>query len=254
MKLVSWNVNGYRAILGKNFLEWFDEIDADIVGLQEVKAHKEAVNPAQMEQEGYHCYWHAARKPGYSGTAVWTKKKPLSYSEGFGVDSIQAEGRAQILEFEDFFFINAYFPNSQEERARLPYKLAFLDELQKFCNETRKKGKGVIVQGDFNIAHTEIDLKNPKTNQNTAGFYLEEREWMSSFLKSGMRDIFRERNPGLVDQYTWWSYRMNARARNVGWRIDLHAISPDLLDRVEDVRHQRDVMGSDHCPVVLHLK
>ena len=116
MKLVSWNVNGYRAILGKNFLEWFNEIDADIVGLQEVKAHKEAVNPAQMEQEGYHCYWHAARKPGYSGTAVWTKKKPLSYSEGFGVDSIQAEGRAQILEFEDFFFINAYFPNSQEER------------------------------------------------------------------------------------------------------------------------------------------
>ena len=254
MKIVSWNVNGYRAILGKGFQTWFNELDADIVGLQEVKAHKEAVNPAQMEYAGYHCFWNAAKKPGYSGTAIWTKREPISYQDGIGVKKFDDEGRVQILEFKDFYLLNCYYPNSQEERARLEFKLEFNEEILKFCNKVRKKGKGVIVQGDLNVAHTEIDLKNPKTNQNTAGYYIEERDSMTKFLASGMRDIFRDRNPGKLDQYTWWSYRMNARARNVGWRIDYHVISPDLVDQVEDVHHLRQVMGSDHCPVVLQLK
>jgi exodeoxyribonuclease-3 len=253
MKIVSWNVNGYRAILGKGFTEWFNALDADVVGLQEVKAHKEAVTPAALEYAGYECYWHAAKKPGYSGTALWTRVKPVSYREGFGIEKFDNEGRVQILEFKDFYLLNCYFPNSQDERARLDYKLEFLAQMQQFCDTARKKKKGVIVQGDINIAHTEIDLKNPKTNQNTAGYYIEERDWMTSFLKSGMRDIFRDKNPGKLDQYTWWSYRMGARGRNVGWRIDAHLISPDLVDRVKDTYHLREVMGSDHCPIVLEI-
>ncbi len=254
MKIVSWNVNGYRAILGKGFSEWFNQVDADVVGLQEVKAHKDAVSPEQMERRGYQCFWHAAKKPGYSGVALWTRVEPLSYQEGIGNKKFDDEGRVQILEFKDYYLANCYFPNSQDERARLPYKLEFCDELQKFCTKMQKKGKGVIVQGDLNVAHTDIDLKNPKTNQNTAGFYIEERNWMTDFLASGMRDIFRERNPNVPDLYTWWSYRMSARSRNVGWRIDYHVISPDLVDRVKAVDHQRQVMGSDHCPVYLELK
>ncbi len=254
MKIVSWNVNGYRAILGKGFEKWFKEIDADVIGLQEVKAHKEAVNPAQLEYAGYTCYWHAAKKPGYSGTALWTREKPVDYQEGLGVSKFDAEGRVQVLEFKKFYLLNCYFPNSQEERARLDYKLEFCEEIQNFCDKARKKKMGVIVQGDLNVAHTEIDLKNPKTNQNTAGFYIEEREWMTKFLKSGMRDIYRDLNPGVLDQYTWWSYRMGARARNVGWRIDYHVISPDLVEEVKSVKHERSVMGSDHCPVVIELK
>jgi exodeoxyribonuclease-3 len=253
MKIISWNVNGYRAIAGKGFHEWFKKVDADVIGLQEVKAHKEAVNPTLLEIEGYTCYWHAAKKPGYSGTAFWTRIKPINYSE-LGVSKFDAEGRCQILEFKNYYLLNCYFPNSQDERARLDYKLEFCEEIQKFCNNSRKKKKGVIVQGDFNIAHTDIDLKNPKTNQNTAGFYIEEREWMTSFLKSGMKDVYRDQHPGKEGEYTWWSYRMNARARNAGWRIDYHVISPDLVSEVEGLEHQRNVMGSDHCPVVLHLK
>jgi exodeoxyribonuclease-3 len=253
MKIISWNVNGYRAIAGKGFHEWFKKVDADVVGLQEVKAHKDAVNPNLLEIPGYECYWHAAKKPGYSGTAFWTRVKPVEYRE-LGVSKFDAEGRCQILEFKKYFILNCYFPNSQDERARLDYKLEFCEEIQKFCNQARKNKKGVIVQGDYNIAHTEIDLKNPKTNQNTAGFYSEERDWMTSFLKSGMKDIYRDRHPGKEGEYTWWSYRMNARARNVGWRLDYHCVSPDLVSEVEGLEHQRDMMGSDHCPVVLHLK
>ena len=253
MKIVSWNVNGYRAILGKGYQDWFKKVDADVIGLQEVKAHKEAVSPEALEFAGYECFWHAAKKPGYSGTALWTRIKPVSYSE-MGISKFDSEGRCQVLEFKKYYILNCYFPNSQDERARLEYKLEFCEEIQKFCNTARKKKKGVIIQGDFNIAHTEIDLKNPKTNQNTAGFYIEEREWMTSFLASGMRDVYREHHLGKEGQYTWWSYRMNARARNVGWRIDYHVISPDLVSEVTELEHQREVMGSDHCPVIVTLK
>lgn len=254
MKIFSWNVNGYRAIAGKGFAKWFNDIDADVIGLQEVKAHEDAVDPKLMEYKGYQRFWHAAKKPGYSGTAFWTRVEPLSY-QTLGVEEFDNEGRAQILEFKDFYLMNCYFPNSQDERARLPYKLAFNDAIFKFCKAAHQKGKNVIVQGDFNVAHTEIDIKNAKSNQDSPGFYIEERNWMSDFLTKGeMRDVFRERHPGETGLYTWWSYRANARANNVGWRLDYHILSPDLADRVKNIDHQRAVVGSDHCPVWVELK
>ena len=253
MKIVSWNVNGYRAILGKGFQKWFQEIDADVIGLQEVKAHKEAVDPKMIEYPGYTCYWHAAKKPGYSGTAVWSRIPLVSYQEGLGDPRFDEEGRSQILEFKDFYLLNCYFPNSQDERARLPYKLDFCRAVQDFCVRAQNAGKGVIVQGDLNVAHTELDIKNAKTNQDSPGFYPEERNWMTGFLRHGMRDVYRERHPGETGQYTWWSYRANARANNVGWRIDYHVVSSNLVERVKDVGHQRNVFGSDHCPVWIEL-
>lgn len=255
MKLFCWNVNGYRAIYGKGFDQWFRDIDADVIGLQEVKAHEDAVKPEWLEFKGYQRFWHSAKKPGYSGTAIWTRIEPLSYQAGIGIPKFDDEGRIQVLEFKNFYFLNCYFPNSQDERARLPYKLEFNEAILSFCKKAMKKGKNVIVQGDFNVAHTEIDIKNAKTNEDSPGFYIEERNWMSQFLKEGgMRDVFRERNLGKAGLYTWWSYRANARANNVGWRIDYHVLSPDLVDRVKAIDHQRSVMGSDHCPIWLELK
>ncbi len=255
MKLVSWNVNGYRAILGKGFQKWFEEVDADVIGLQEVKAHKEAVDPKALEYQGYQCFWNAAKKPGYSGTALWTRKEPLSYQQGLGNPKFDDEGRVQILEFKEFYLLNCYFPNSQDERARLPYKLAFCDEILLFCKKAHKEGKNVIVQGDVNIAHQNVDLKNFKANDDSSpGFYKEEREWMTKFLASGMHDVFRERHKDETGLYTWWSYRANARANNAGWRIDYHLLSQGLVDQVKEIDHQRKVFGSDHCPVYVELK
>jgi len=255
MKIACWNVNGYRAICGKGFDQWFADIDADVVGLQEVKGHEEAVNPKLLEFKGYKLFWHAAKKPGYSGVAVWTRKEPISYQAGLGISKFDDEGRAQILEFKDFYLLNCYFPNSQDERKRLPYKLEFNYAILDFCKKAQKKGKNVIVQGDFNVAHTEIDIKNAKSNENTAGFYIEEREWMSKFLSQGnMSDVFREWHPGQEGLYTWWSYRMAARSRNVGWRIDYHIVNRDFSDRVKAIDHQRNVLGSDHCPIWIELK
>jgi exodeoxyribonuclease-3 len=254
MKIVSWNVNGYRAILGKGFQNWFQKVNADVIGLQEVKAHRDAVDPKMLQYEGYDVYWHAAKKPGYSGTALFSRVKPLAYREGIGEAKFDDEGRIQILEFEDFHLLNAYFPNSQDERARLGYKIEFCEAILDYCKKTAKTGKGVMVQGDLNIAHTELDIKNAKSNQDSPGFYIEEREWMSKFLKNGMRDVFRERHPGETGQYTWWSYRANARANNTGWRIDYHVVSDNLVERVNDIGHERQVFGSDHCPVWIELK
>jgi exodeoxyribonuclease-3 len=253
MKIYSWNVNGYRAICGKGFNDWFKGIDADVVGLQEVKAHQEAVDPKLLEKKGYQCFWHAAKKPGYSGVALWTRVEPLSYQEGIGIEKFDVEGRVQIAEFKDFYLLNCYFPNSQDERARLPYKLEFCDAILKFTQKMHKKGKAVIVQGDLNIAHTEMDIKNAKTNQDSPGFYLEERQWMTQYLKSGVVDIFRQRHPQEPHHYTWWSYRANARANNVGWRIDYHVVSESIADQVKKVGHQPKVMGSDHCPVFIEI-
>ena len=253
MKIASWNVNGYRAILGKGFQKWFQDLDADVIGLQEVKAHKDAVDPKLLDYSGYECYWHAAKKPGYSGTAIWTRVKPVSYQEGLGNSKFDDEGRAQILEFKDFYLLNCYFPNSQDERARLGYKLEFCAEVEKFCVQAMKRGKGVIVQGDLNVAHTELDIKNAKSNVDSPGFYIEERNWMTGFLKTGMRDVFRERHPDEPGLYTWWSYRANARANNTGWRIDYHVVSSNLVERVRDLNHQRGVFGSDHCPLWIDI-
>ncbi len=254
MRFYCWNVNGYRAVLNKGYLDWFKKIDADVVSLQEVKAHDHQIDPAAINHSGYHLYWNAATKPGYSGTATWSKIKPLSYQAGFGVPEFDQEGRVQILEFKEYFYINAYFPNSQPERARLSYKLGFCEEMKKFCVTAQKKGKSVIVCGDYNVAHTELDLKNAKSNEDSPGFYLEERMWMTDYLKAGMRDVFRERHPNEKGHYSWWSYRANARANNVGWRIDYHTVSADLVDRVKEIGIQPEVMGSDHCPIFLEMK
>jgi exodeoxyribonuclease-3 len=254
MKIVSWNVNGYRAIAGKGFAKWFQDQNADVVGLQEVKAHEDAVDSKIKSFDGYQCYWHAAKKPGYSGTAIWTKKEPLDYRAGIGIAEIDDEGRVQIMEFKDFTLLNCYFPNSQDERARLPYKLRFCAAIEAFCKDQIKKGKPVMVQGDLNVAHTPLDIKNAKSNEDSPGFYIEERNWMTDFLKTGMRDVFRERNPNIPGLYTWWSYRANARANNVGWRIDYQVVSSDLVERVLEIDHQRQVFGSDHCPVWVTLR
>lgn len=258
IKFECWNVNGYRAILGKGFRKWFESTNADVVSLQEVKAFAEQVNPADIDFDGYERFWNAAKKPGYSGTATWIKKslakKIVNYTPGIGMPEFDNEGRVQIFEFNDFFYLGAYFPNSQAERARLKYKIEFCDEVLAFTKKAHKKGKPVVLCGDWNIAHTEIDIKNPKSNEDSPGFYIEEREWMSKFLKNGVCDVFRARHPNEPNHYTWWSYRSNARAKNVGWRIDYHVVSDALVDRVKDVTISNKVMGSDHCPVGLVLK
>ncbi|MBS1958197.1 MAG: exodeoxyribonuclease III [Bdellovibrionales bacterium] len=254
MKIYSWNVNGYRAICGKGFDKWFDGVDADVIGLQEVKAHKEAVDPKLLEKKGYELFWHAAKKPGYSGVATWSRVELLSYQAGIGIPKFDDEGRVQILEFKNYYLLNCYFPNSQPERARLKYKLEFNEAILDFCKKAHKKGKAVIVQGDLNVAHTEMDIKNAKSNVDSPGFYIEERDWMSKFLSKGMRDVFREKNPTEPHHYTWWSYRANARANNVGWRIDYHVLSESIADRVKSIGHQPKVFGSDHCPVYIEMK
>lgn len=252
-KLVSWNVNGIRAAHRGGFLKWFEEEKADIVSVQEIKARLEDLDQELHHPGGYHSFWHSAQKPGYSGTAIYTKKEPLRVREGIGVPEIDAEGRVLEMEFPNFVLLNCYFPNSQREAARLDYKLKFCAAILKHVDQLKAAGKEVVLCGDLNIAHQEIDLKNPKSNQKNAGFLPEERAWMTQFLKRGYHDIFREREPG-PDHYTWWSYRPGVREKNVGWRIDYHIISPGLVDRVKDVGHYPLVRGSDHCPVWLKLK
>jgi exodeoxyribonuclease III len=253
MKLFSWNVNGIRAVHKKGFLDWLAEANADIVCLQETKCREDQLPEELCQLEGYHVLWHSAEKPGYSGVSTFSREEPLSVQEGLGVEEFDREGRVLITEHRDFVLINAYFPNSQREHARLPYKLEFCDEILKVCEKNRKKGKNIILCGDLNVAHQEIDLKNPKTNQNNAGFLPEERAWMDRLLSKSYVDIFRHRVKE-PDHYTWWSYRPGVRARNIGWRLDYHVISEGLVDRVKAVGHKPEVLGSDHCPVYLELK
>lgn len=258
MKLLSWNVNGIRAAQRNGFLNWFEKQKADIICLQETKAHVDQLSGdlehrALLNPGNYHSYWHSAQKPGYSGVAVFSKKEPLSVTEGLGVPEIDAEGRVIQLEYPDFTLLNAYFPNSQREGGRLPYKLDFCKQMLKHCDSLRKKGKNLVLCGDFNIAHQAIDLKNPKSNEKNAGYLPEERAWMTEFLNKGYVDAFRHfvKDPG---HYTWWSYRPGVREKNIGWRIDYFAVNPEFSDRLELARHQNEVMGSDHCPVQLTLK
>jgi len=206
-----------------------------------------------LHPDGYHSYWHSAEKPGYSGVAIYSKKDPLTVIEGIGVPDIDREGRVITAEFKDFFYVNAYFPNSQPEGVRIKYKLHFCQEILKFLKTLEKKKKGVVLCGDYNIAHTEIDLANPKQNEKNPGYLPEEREWMSSFLKKGYVDVYREfvKEGG---HYTWWTYRFGARQRNIGWRIDYHTVNQDFLDQVKGAEIHPSVMGSDHCPVELVLK
>ena len=250
MKLISWNVNGLRAIMGKNFMEFFNEADADIFCIQESKLQEGQIS---LELPGYHQYWNYAVKKGYSGTAIFTKEEPLSVSYGLGLEEHDQEGRVITLEFPDFYMVTVYTPNSQDGLARLDYRMTWEEEFLKYLKKLEEK-KPVIFCGDLNVAHKEIDLKNPKTNRKNAGFTDEEREKFSVLLENGFIDTFRYFYPDLKDAYSWWSYRFHAREKNAGWRIDYFLVSPQLKERLEDAVIYKDVFGSDHCPVALILK
>lgn len=253
MKLASWNVNGIRSVYQKGFDKWFRDLDADFVCLQEVKAHCGDLEEALVRPKGFFGHWHCAEKKGYSGLAVYAKKEPLSVHEGLGDPQFDREGRALILEYPDFTLINSYFPNSQRDHARLDYKLAFCEAMLQRLNAIRAAGKNVLLCGDFNIAHKEIDLKNPKENKDNAGFLPEERAWMDKVVEQGYLDTFRLFQPA-GGHYTWWSYRPTIRERNIGWRLDYFLANGEMRDRLRKVEHQTQVMGSDHCPVLLELK
>lgn len=250
MKLISWNVNGLRACITKGFYDFFHQEDADIFCLGETKMQPEQ---AQIETPGYHQYWNSAVKKGYSGVAIFTKKEPLSVSYGLGIEEHDQEGRVITLEFDDFFLVNVYTPNSKDGLLRLDYRMTWEDAFRVHLNHLDEQ-KPVIVCGDMNVAHQEIDLKNPKTNHKNPGFTDEERAKMTELLASGFIDSFRTLYPDKTDAYSWWSYRARAREKNVGWRIDYFLTSSRLQEQIEDAIIYADVLGSDHCPVGLILK
>lgn len=249
MKFISWNVNGIRAALKKGFMDFFNEIDADIFALQETKCQGGQV---ELELEGYHQYWNYAEKKGYSGTAVFTKREPINVTYGIGIDEHDHEGRVITLEFEDFYFVTVYTPNSQTDLKRLDYRMRWEDDFQNYLCDL-SKSKGVVVCGDLNVAHKEIDLKNPKTNRKNAGFTDEERAKFTQFVERGFVDTFRHFYPDVEGVYSWWSYRFNARKNNAGWRIDYFCVSDSLKDRLNDAKIHTSVEGSDHCPVELDI-
>ncbi|MBQ2110493.1 MAG: exodeoxyribonuclease III [Clostridia bacterium] len=251
MKFISWNVNGLRACMGKGFSEFFAAEGADIFALQETKLQQGQIDFAP---EGYHCYWHYALKKGYSGTAVFTKEEPLRVSYGMGkAEEFEGEGRVITLEFPEFFFVTVYTPNAQRELTRLEYRCRWEDAFREYLSELDKT-KPVVVCGDMNVAHEEIDLKNAKSNVGNAGFTDEERAKFTELLEAGFADSFRRLYPDRADGYTWWSYMFKARERNVGWRIDYFVVSERLLPRVRDALIYNEVTGSDHCPVGLILE
>ena len=249
MKFVSWNVNGLRACMGKGFMEFFDEVCADIFCLQETKLQEGQID---LELPGYYQYWNYAEKKGYSGTAVFTKEEPLQVFYGMGVEDHDHEGRVITLEFTDFYFLTVYTPNSQNELARLSYRMKWEDDFLAYLKKLEEK-KPVIFCGDLNVAHREIDLKNPKTNRKNAGFTDEERGKFTALTEAGFIDTFRFFYPNVKDVYSWWSYRFKARKKNAGWRIDYFVVSEALKDRLEDAAIHTQIMGSDHCPVELKL-
>ena len=250
MKFISWNVNGIRACVGKGFLEFFKEVDADIFCIQESKMQ---AGQLELDLPGYYQYWNYAEKKGYSGTAIFTKKEPLSVVNGMGIEEHDKEGRVITLEFEDFYMVTVYTPNSQNELARLDYRMEWEDAFLAYLKKLEEKHP-VIVCGDMNVAHKEIDLKNPKTNRKNAGFTDEEREKFSVLLENGFVDTFRHFYPDQEGIYSWWSYRFQARAKNAGWRIDYFLVSECLKGQLQDAKIHTEVMGSDHCPVELDVE
>lgn len=250
MKLVSWNVNGLRACVKKGFLDYFQEVDADIFCVQETKLQEGQIS---LELDGFHQYWNYAIKKGYSGTAVFTKNEPLSVRYGVGTDESEEEGRILTLEFDDFFLVNVYTPNSQRDLARISYRLDWEERILKHLKELDEL-KPVVLCGDLNVAHQEIDLRNPKSNNGNSGFTEEERGKMTSLLAEGFIDSYRHFNPDQEGAYTWWSYMSKVREKNIGWRIDYFIVSEKLRDRLLNADIHCNVMGSDHCPVVLELK
>lgn len=249
MKLVSWNVNGLRACLGKGFLESFATLDADVFCLQETKMQP---GQAEVDLPGYEQYWNSAVKKGYSGTAVFTRVKPLAVTYGIGSSEHDGEGRAITLEFDNFFLVNCYVPNAQRDLTRLSFRMAWEDELRAYLKGLDGR-KPVIYCGDLNVAHEEIDIKNPSTNRRNAGFTDEERAKMTQLLDAGFVDTFRALHPDVTGAYSWWSYRFNARKNNAGWRIDYFIVSRRLQEKVRAAEIWSDVLGSDHCPVMLEL-
>ena len=254
MKLVSWNVNGLRAVITKGFEEFFKEINADIFCIQETKMQEEQIDDKIKEIfKEYNCYWNSAEKKGYSGTAVFSKVKPINVTYGIGIEEHDKEGRVITLEFEKFYLVNCYTPNSKRELERLDYRMIWEDEFRKYLlklNET----KPVVMCGDLNVAHEEIDLKNPKTNRRNAGFTDEERNKMTELLNSGFTDTFRYLYPDKTGMYSWWSYMFKAREKNAGWRIDYFIVSKSVEEKIKESYIFSDVMGSDHCPVGLDLE
>lgn len=250
MKFISWNVNGLRACVGKGFMDFFKDVDADIFCLQETKLQEGQID---LQTDGYHQHWNYAEKKGYSGTAIFTKKEPLNVYYGIGIEEHDKEGRVITLEFDDFFFVTVYTPNSQTELKRLDYRMKWEDDFRAYLKNLDDK-KPVVMCGDLNVAHKEIDLKNPKTNRKNAGFTDEERGKFTEFLESGFIDTFRYFNPDQEGIYSWWSYRFNARKNNAGWRIDYFCASEKMKDRLVSADIHTEVMGSDHCPVELVIE
>ena len=257
MKILSWNVNGIRATEKRGFVQWMERESADAVCVQETKARPEQLSMELREIKDnkgkpYFTYWASAKRPGYSGVAIYTKIEPLSIKP-MGLAEFDNEGRVLQVDYKDFTLICAYFPNSQDGGKRLDYKLAFCDAMMKLCKKYVREGRHFVLAGDYNIAHTPIDLARPKENEGNAGYLPEERAWMDSYTGAGFVDTFRHFHPGEKDHYSWWSYRANARSRNVGWRIDYHCVDPAFMPKVKSAIIRPEVEGSDHCPVELVL-
>ena len=249
MKLVSWNVNGIRAAMNKGFMEFFNKVDSDIFAIQETKMQE---GQLELNLNGYYQYWNYAEKKGYSGTAVFTKIKPINVTYGLGIEEHDKEGRIITLEFEKFYFVNCYTPNSKRELERLDYRMIWEDEIRNYLTELNKM-KPVIYCGDLNVAHKEIDLKNPNTNHHSAGFTDEERNKMTELLNSGLIDTYRYMYPDKEDAYTWWSYMFKAREKDIGWRIDYFIISELIKNKINDDKINNEILGSDHCPIELDI-
>lgn len=253
MKLISWNVNGVRAVLKKGFLDWLEVADPDILCIQETKAHIEQLPKELLEDHGYHTYWHSGERRGYSGVATFSKEEPLYVQEGLGLDRYDREGRVLLTEHPNFLLYNIYFPNGQRDQDRLQYKLNFYDELLPIINDQVESGHNVIVTGDWNTAHHPIDLARPKDNVKNSGFMPIERERLDTYVSNGWTDTFRifHQEP---DRYSWWTYRFGARTRNIGWRIDYFFINEGYTEQVLDADIHDDAMGSDHCPISIEVK
>ena len=250
MKLISWNVNGIRACVNKGFKDFFSKINADIFCIQETKCQPDQI---ELEFKGYKSYWNSAERKGYSGTAIFTKKEPISVKYGIGMEEHDKEGRVITLEFDNFYMVTIYTPNSKRGLERLEYRQVWEDEIRKYLLKLNKE-KPVIMCGDLNVAHKEIDLKNPKSNRGNAGFTDEEREKMTKLLDKGFTDTFRYLYPNKEDEYSWWSYMGRAREKNIGWRIDYFLVSNDIKDKIQEAKIHNKIMGSDHCPVELDIE
>ena len=251
--IYSWNVNGIRAAAKKGFVNWIAETGPDILAVQETKAQPGQLDAELLDVKGYKAYWFSAERKGYSGVALYSREEPIKV-EPLGIDEFDCEGRTVIAHYPEFSFMNCYFPNSQGEGVRLGYKLGFCDAVLDKCNSLVSEGKNIVLCGDYNVAHTAIDLKNPKANEKNAGYLPEEREWMTKFLAAGYIDSFRKFHPDEPGHYSWWSYRFKARERDIGWRIDYHCVNNSFSNNVLAAKIHKTVMGSDHCPVSLTLE